>query len=172
MMSSVGGAGRPWSRGKPGANGLDVSNYASLHGMTFAEPPHLTLGERFDVSVDMRGRPQSRLWQLASGTRSRDIVARFTTIGGSLAWASVMSPLRFHVLFTGRPDREGRCVTQTIFLLRTHPGLEWLRAFGLMATLLHDDQRVLDSIDFRPAFSDADEPLKAYARVVNALGSW
>jgi len=154
------------------ANGLDVSHYASLHGMTFAEPPHLTLGERFDVSVDMRGRPQSRLWQLASGTRSRDIVARFTTIGGSLAWASVTSPLRFHVLFTGRPDREGRCVTQTIFLLRTHAGLEWLRAFGLMATLLHDDQRVLDSIDFRPAFSDADEPLKAYARVVNALGSW
>jgi len=140
--------------------------------MAFAEPPRLTTGDGFDVSVEMRGRPTSSLWRYASGTRSRDIVARFTTIGGSLAWSSVSSPLRFHVLFTGRPDREGRCVTQTIFFLRPAPGLEWVRALGLMATLLHDDRRVLDSIDFRPAFSDADAPLRAFARVVNTLGAW
>jgi phenylpropionate dioxygenase-like ring-hydroxylating dioxygenase large terminal subunit len=154
------------------ANGLDVSHYESVHGMAFTEPPQLTVGDRFDVSVHMRGRPQSRLWQWASGTRSRDIVARFTTIGGSLAWSTVMSPLRFHVLFTGRPDRAGRCITQTIFFLRTRPGVEWVRALGLMATLLHDDRRVLDTIEFRPAFSTADEPLRAFARVVNALGAW
>jgi hypothetical protein len=41
-----------------------------------------------------------------------------------------------------------------------------------MAMLLHDDRRVLDSIDFRPHFSEADAPLKAFAAVVNALGSW
>jgi len=31
---------------------------------------------------------------------------------------------------------------------------------------------VLDTIDFRPNFSAADAPLKAFAAVVNALGSW
>ena len=154
------------------ANGLDVSHYGPLHGLAFAEPPRLTVGDRFDVTLEMRGRPHSRLWRFASRTRSQDIVARFTTIGGSLAWSSVTTPLRFHVLFTGRPDREGRSVTQTIFFFRTGPGIEWVRAFGLMATLLHDDRRVLDAIEFRPAFSDADEPLKAFARVVDALGTW
>jgi hypothetical protein len=38
--------------------------------------------------------------------------------------------------------------------------------------LLRDDRRVLDSIDFRPAFAEGDEPLQAFASVVNMLGSW
>lgn len=154
------------------ANGLDLSHYESLHGMMFAEPPRLTVGDRFDVSVEMRGRPRSRLSRFASGTRTRDLVARFTTIGGSLAWSSVTSPLQFHVLFTGRPDRQGGCVTRTFFFFPAGPGLAWVRAFGLMATLLHDDRRVLDTIEFRPAFSETDEPLRAFAGVVNALGTW
>jgi phenylpropionate dioxygenase-like ring-hydroxylating dioxygenase large terminal subunit len=154
------------------ANGLDVSHYEVLHGMRFSEPPRLTVGDRFEVSVELRGRPQSRLWQFVSGTRSREIVARFTTIGGSLAWSSVFSPVRFDVVFTGRPDGEGRSITQTIFLFPTRPGLDWLRAAALMATLLHDDRRVLDRIDFRPSFSDTDAPLEAFARVVDALGAW
>jgi hypothetical protein len=63
-------------------------------------------------------------------------------------------------------------LTRTIFLLPRTPGVSWLRAFGLMAMLLHDDRRVLDTIDFRPHFSEADAPLEAFAAVVNALGSW
>jgi hypothetical protein len=84
----------------------------------------------------------------------------------------VRSPIRFDVVFTGRPDRDGGCITQTIFLFPAGPGSNWVRAFALMGTLLHDDRRILDTIDFRPAFSDADEPLKAFARVVDALGAW
>jgi hypothetical protein len=41
-----------------------------------------------------------------------------------------------------------------------------------MTMLLRDDRRVLDTIDFRPAFAAGDEPLKAFAAVVNTLGSW
>jgi hypothetical protein len=76
------------------------------------------------------------------------------------------------VIFTGRPDREGRCITRTIFLVRRRPGPEWVRALAVMGMLLHDDRRVLDAIEFQPAFSDADAPLHAFARVVNSLGSW
>lgn len=154
------------------ANGLDVSHYESLHGMAFSEAPRLSVSAPFEVSVALRGRPGSRLWRLASGTRRREIVARFTTIGGSLALSSVFSPLRFDVLFTGRPDAGGHCVTRTIFLFPGRPGPDWLRALGLMAMLLHDDRRVLDSLEFRPQFAESDEPLRAFASVVNALGAW
>ena len=153
------------------ANGLDITHYEALHGLAFAERPTLTVGQH-DVTLALRGRPRSRFWQFVSGARRADIVATFTTIGGSLAWTSVESPVRFHVLFTGRPDREGRCVTQTIFLFPVSRSLDWLRAFGTMAMLLHDDRQVLDTIDFRPDFDEADEPLRAYARVVDALGAW
>lgn len=155
------------------ANGLDLSHYEAVHGMTFTGEPRLTVAAgEYEVSVELRGRPHSRFWQIVSGTRHREIVARFTTIGGSLALSSVLSPIRFHVLFTGRPDHAGRCVTQTIFLFRTAPNAEWLRALGLMATLLHDDRRVLDTIDFRPEFAETDEPVRAFANVVDALGAW
>ena len=176
------GGGRWWSLMLPAqrirchphlvlANGLDIAHYETLHGMAFTESPHLTVGSH-EVCVTMRGRPRSRFWRLVSGTRHSDIVARFRTIGGSLAWTSVESPIRFHVLFSGRPDSRGNCVTRTIFLFPMAVNFDFARAFGLMAMLLHDDRRVLDTIDFRPDFHAADEPMKAFARVVDGLGEW
>jgi hypothetical protein len=140
--------------------------------MTFTEPATWTVDNAHQVSVQLRGRPRSRLWRWLSGTTSRDIAARFSTIGGSLAWASLTSPLRCHVLFTGRPDEHGRCVTQTFCLLPRPLGLRSIHALGVFAALLHDDRRVLDGIDFRPAFAETDAPLRAFAGVVDRLGAW
>ncbi len=154
------------------ANGLDLTHYETLHGFRFTDPARLIVSSPHQVTVEMRGRPQSRLWQAVTGTRGTDLVARFTTHGGSLAWSTVLAPIQFHVLFTGRPDRDGQCVTRTIFLLPRMPGPDWLRAFALMTLLLRDDRRILDTIDFRPQFSEMDAPLKAFAAVVNALGAW
>jgi aminopyrrolnitrin oxygenase len=153
------------------SNGLDIVHYERLHGMCLSEPPQVTLGP-CRVRLSLRGRPVSRLWQALSGSTSKDIAASFTTIGGSLAWTTVTSPLQFDVLFTGRPHGDGECLTQTIFFFPRRPGAAWLRALGLMGTLLHDDRRVLEGLDFRPAFSEADGALREYARVVNALGTW
>ena len=154
------------------ANGLDLSHYETLHGLRFTAPARLLTDSPHAVTVEMRGRAQRTFWRAVSGTWRTDLIARFTTYGGSLAWSTVIAPIRFHVLFTGRPDRQGRCVTQTIFFLPRVPGPGWARALALMTMLLHDDRRVLDTIDFRPAFADGDEPLKAFASVVNMLGSW
>jgi phenylpropionate dioxygenase-like ring-hydroxylating dioxygenase large terminal subunit len=153
------------------ANGLDVAHYDRLHGIRFEEPPRLTTGAH-TVSLSLCGRPVSRSWRVLSGTTTREIVARFTTIGGSLAWATVDAPVRFEVLFTGRPTRDGACLTQTLFFFPSRPGPRWIRALGVMVSLLHDDRRVLESLDFHPGFSETDAPLRDYARVVNALGAW
>lgn len=154
------------------ANGLDLTHYETLHGFRFAEPSRLITASAHQVTVEMRGRPQAKVWQAVSGARDCDLVARFTTYGGSLARSTVLAPIRFHVLFTGRPDSVGHCVTRTILLLPRRPGIAWVRAVAVMAMLLRDDRRVLDRLDFRPAFVDSDAPLKAFANVVNTLGSW
>jgi len=153
------------------ANGLDITHYETLHDMVFTQPPDLEVGAH-EVSVTMRGRPRSAFWRFVAGAHRGDVVARFSTIGGSLAWTTVLSPVRFHVLFSGRPDREGHCVTRTVMLFPRVLHADCLRAVGLMAMLLHDDRRVLDSIDFRPDFYAGDEPLRAFARVVDSLGAW
>jgi phenylpropionate dioxygenase-like ring-hydroxylating dioxygenase large terminal subunit len=153
------------------ANGLDITHYETLHDMTFTQPPDLEVGAH-EVSMTMRGRPRSAFWRFVAGAHRGDVIARFTTIGGSLAWTTVLSPVRFHVLFSGRPDRAGRCVTRTVMLFPRALNGDCLRAIGLMAMLLHDDRRVLDTIDFRPDFTAGDEPLRAFARVVDSLGAW
>jgi len=153
------------------ANGLDLAHYGSLHGIRLTAAPRLTI-DAHTVSVSLEGRPRSAAWRLLSGTVRRSIVARFTTIGGSLAWAAIDSPIRFEVLFTGRPAADDACLTQTIFFFPSPPGPAWGRAVGVMLSLLHDDRRVLESLDFHPAFTDADAALGAYARMVNALGAW
>jgi phenylpropionate dioxygenase-like ring-hydroxylating dioxygenase large terminal subunit len=154
------------------ANGLDLSHYATVHDMTFTESPRLTVTMPYEVSVEMRGRPRTGWWQFVSGTRRGDLAARFTTVGSSLAWSRVSHPTEFHVLFTCLPDGDGRCITQTIFLFERRLGPSWIRAFALMGMLLHDDRRVLESLDFRPQFADGDEPLRAFAGVVDGLGTW
>jgi phenylpropionate dioxygenase-like ring-hydroxylating dioxygenase large terminal subunit len=153
-------------------NGLDVTHYEALHGLQFSETPRLTTAEPYRVSVELRGRPRSPFWRLVSGTRRQEIVARFTTIGASLALSSVVSPVRFDVLFTGRPDRHGRCLTRTLVRFPGSMGPDWIRAFALMLSLLHDDRRVLERIEFRPHFAETDAPLQAFAETVNRLGAW
>jgi phenylpropionate dioxygenase-like ring-hydroxylating dioxygenase large terminal subunit len=154
------------------ANGLDLTHYEALHGMTFTEAPRLTASEPYEVSVTMRGRPRAGFWRFVAGCRKGEIAARFSTVGGSLAWATVSSPIAFHVVFTGRPDRAGGCLTQTVFLFDKPVGPTWVRGLALMGMLLHDDRRILDSMEFRNQFAERDEPLRAFADVVNRLGAW
>jgi phenylpropionate dioxygenase-like ring-hydroxylating dioxygenase large terminal subunit len=153
-------------------NGLDLSHYETLHGFAFTEAPRLTLDPPYQVTVDLRGRARSRFARLLSGAARRDLVARFTTIGGSLAWTDVFAPVRFCVLFTGQPDPLGRCVTRTFLFFPKGTFVNVLRAFGLMAALLHDDRRILDGLEFAPHFTDRDAPLRAYAELVNGLDTW
>jgi len=151
------------------ANGLDITHYDSLHGMDYSEPPQLTRPAPHRLSVSLRGRPRARWQQILTGTWARDIIARFTTIGGSMAWATVEAPLRFHMLFAGRPDVAGGCETQTVLFCEPR---HLPRAVALMYLLLHDDHRILNDIRFAPHFVESDAPLKAFAELVDSLGSW
>lgn len=151
------------------ANGLDVTHYETLHGMRFAEPPHLTAPTPFTLRLSLRGRPRTQWQQRLTGTGRCDLAASFTTFGGNLAWVTVTEPLRFHILFTGRPTSGGACETQTILFAAPH---QFPRALALMFVLLYDDRRILDSIRFTPNFTEQDAPLKAFAEVVSSLGVW
>jgi phenylpropionate dioxygenase-like ring-hydroxylating dioxygenase large terminal subunit len=150
------------------ANGLDASHFEALHGMTFTAPSRLIVEEPYRVTVTLQGRPNSARLQRVTGTVERDIAASFTTIGGNLAWASVESPVRFHVLFSGRPSEKGGCHTQTVLFLPRHP-IGFFRAFASMYILLRDDRRILDDIRFFPGFTERDAPLQAFADLVNGI---
>lgn len=151
------------------ANGLDIAHYESLHRMQFTAPPRWFAPDAYRLTLELRGRPCARWQQQITGTRQRDLIASFTTIGGNLAWATVTEPLRFDMLFSGRPVRVGGCDTQTVLFCRRR---NLLRALALMYVLLHDDHRILDDIRFTPNFTAQDAPLEAFAEVVNGLGVW
>jgi len=151
------------------ANGLDIAHYESLHRMRFTTPPRWHEVDEYRLTLEMRGRPSVRWQQLVAGTRQRDLIASFTTIGGNLAWATITEPLRFHMLFAGRPARDGGCDTQTVLFCRRR---NLPRALALMYVLLYDDHRILDGLRFTPNFTAQDAPLKAFAELVNRLGAW
>lgn len=154
------------------ANGLDVAHYEVLHGMIHATPPHLTVPAAHKLSLTLRGKPGARWQQMLTGTRRTDLAASFTTIGSSLAWATVESPLRFHMLFAARPGAHGSAETQTVLWVPKGSVRSFLRALALMYVLLYEDHRILDSLQFTPNFTAHDAPLKAFADLVNGLGTW
>lgn len=154
------------------ANGLDATHYEALHRMRFTAPPQLRATEDYRLTLELRGQPSARWQQRLTGTRRRDLVASFTTIGSSLAWATVSEPLRFHMLFAARPARNGGAETQTVLFFLPGERHNFPRVLALMYVLLYDDHRILDNIDFTPNFTARDAPLQAFAELVNRLGAW
>lgn len=149
-------------------NGLDVSHYEPLHGLAFTRDPEVTVGAA-SVKVAFSARPKSRLWRFLTGTMRRDIEATFTSSGGNLALAEVFQPLRFSVLFAAQPAKPGQARTQTVFFFPRGYALRLIRAGLVMANLLRDDRRVLESLKFKPEFTAGDSALAAFANSVEAL---
>lgn len=154
------------------ANGLDSTHFEPLHKMQLAKPPIFEVNFPYRVTLALAGRPQSNLARYVTGSRRVNFEATFTTIGGNLAWVTVDQPLHFHVLFSGKPSSQGGCDTQTLFFFPNRLSWRWLQAFALMMVLLYDDHRILDDIDFRPAFVETDGALRAFVDLVNEMKVW
>ncbi|MDH3583769.1 MAG: Rieske 2Fe-2S domain-containing protein [Phycisphaerae bacterium] len=152
-------------------NGLDLIHFESLHGMRFTQEPTIDTPGEHRIDIQLRGHPRSRVIRWLTGTRRRDIIASFTTVGGNLAISSVTSPLRMHVLFAAQPTEHGHALTQTIWFLPRGLGLAKARAVLLMSSLLHDDRKILERMDFHPSFAEADAPLRRFAEDVEAMGT-
>jgi hypothetical protein len=160
------------------ANGLDIIHYEALHDLAFSTPPQLVIEDPYQITLALQGRPRSRILQRLTGTQHRDVVASFTTIGGNLAWVKVLEPVRFYILFTGRPvtkaekaDKVG-CQTQTLLFLPAEARLRFFQVVTLLYALLHQDHRVLNDLSFSPGFIERDMGLKAFVEVVNAMEVW
>lgn len=153
-------------------NGLDTRHLEALHGMRLTGPPRFCATGDLGLTAIVQGRPNSGLLRRITGSYRQDIVARFSTIGGNLAWASVEQPVTFEVLFTGQPGKQGGCKTQMIVFLPKEASLNPLKALALLYLLLHRDRRILEGLDFHPGFADCDEPLRRFSDIVNRMPTW
>jgi hypothetical protein len=120
----------------------------------------------------MQGKPRSGWLQSLTSSRFQDIQASFATIGGHLAWVTVQAPFHFYILFSGRLSAKGGCDTQVVFLFPKGTGVRFIQALALMYVLLHDDHRVLETLAFRPGFTEADTALRLFAETVNRIPTW
>lgn len=153
------------------ANGLDATHFEALHGMDFSEPPRLTVHDGVRISLHLKGRPRSPRLRALTGSGNRDVVASFTTLGASLAWAEVLEPVYFCTLFSALPTPEGHCEPAVVAFLPRRPDLA-LRATSLMYTLLRDDDKVLNDIQFLPGYTERDAAFETFARAVDAMETW
>lgn len=147
-------------------NGLDTTHLETLHGMQFTAAPRIVAEPPYRVSSIVEGHPRSSALRRLTGT----IRATFTTTGGNLAWAAIEQRAPFHVLFSAQPVAGGSRTQMLAFLPRGPSGA--VRALALLYTLLHNDRRVLESLDFQPRFTAQDQGLAAMAEAVNACGVW
>jgi len=154
------------------ANGLDIPHLKALHGLVPAAPPTLIANRPYQLTVELQGKPRSPWLQYLTGSRQRDFVANFTTIGASLAWVAFQAPVRFHVLFSGRPAPQGGCQTQTVLFFPVDFGRHYFQAAALMFALLHDDRRILDGLNFLPGFTENDGVLEKFVNQVNGMNTW
>ncbi len=153
------------------ANGLDVGHFSALHGMEL-ERSELRNKPPFSVEVTLVGRPISKIMKFLTGAVHKNIEASFETIGGNIALATVRSPVRFAMMFTGNVSTVGHCDTHTIAFLPKRIFPDFPRALISMYVLLHDDRRILDDIEFSPGFAETDKPLVKFVEVVNQMKTW
>jgi hypothetical protein len=151
-------------------NGLDADHFEALHGLKFSRPPILR-DTPHGLALDIAGRPTSRRLQLLTGSRHRDLEASFTTIGGNIAFLAIRAPLTFEVLFTGLPIGRA-CQTQTLLFLPRNYALRIVRALVILYTVLADDRRILDHLNFHPGWTERDEPMRRFAEKVDQMETW
>jgi phenylpropionate dioxygenase-like ring-hydroxylating dioxygenase large terminal subunit len=164
------------------ANGLDVEHYRTVHRLDFVRPPLVEEPDPFRVRIrlELRLRPEglpARGLRLLAG---EVFSATFTTWGGSMATIEGRAgrvPLL--VLFTHRPDGDGASASQTFLFRPRRAGLARLASIpmltvvqALMAYVLSGDRAVLERVQFRPGLVEADAPLAAFIRQVNAMPSF
>ena len=150
-------------------NGLDARHFSALHGMDVTETPSLEKLDDHRLRLHLRGRPSNRWMRRLIGLGQQDIIATFTTIGSNIAWASVERPIPLHVLFSARPELDGKSMTQTVFYLPRGFGLRESRAVLPMMSLLHSDRQILEGLDFHRGFTAADEPFRCFVELVDAM---
>ncbi len=152
-------------------NGLDVGHLSSLHDVDIVQAK-IDQTDEFSVHASWKGQFRSKFTRLLVDPSSKGIQANFTTIGGNLAIAKVYSPIKFSMLFAGKGTSKGFCETQTVVFMPTKIFPDRLRVMFFMYYLLHQDQRILDDIEFKPDFTDADVGYKLFSQVVNQMEVW
>ncbi len=151
------------------ANGLDITHLDKLHGLAFTDAATLEQIDTHSLQLTIKGRPRSKWVRWITATRRADVEARFTTHGSSIAWLTFLRPVRFHTVFTARPDATGQTQTQTIVFVPKGFGLQPLRCAATLVSVLHADRAILNSIQFRPAFAHSDDALRAFAKLINQM---
>jgi phenylpropionate dioxygenase-like ring-hydroxylating dioxygenase large terminal subunit len=151
-------------------NGLDVTHLAPLHGLRAESAPAIAESSPTRFAIDVHLRIGASALRRALGLAGSTARWRFTAIGPSLAWVTVTAPIRFELLLTARPLRDGGCATKSLFFLPRWTTLA--RALPMMATVTWADRMVLEGLEFRPGFVGADALFEFYARMVDALPEW
>jgi phenylpropionate dioxygenase-like ring-hydroxylating dioxygenase large terminal subunit len=151
------------------ANGLDATHLDKLHGLDFTAEPTLRQLDAHTLQLAIRGRPRSRWLRAITRTHRIDVQATFTTFGSSIAWLTFTAPIRFHVVFTARPDAQGQTDTRTIIYLPRGLGWRAGRAAVTLLTVLHADRPVLNAIRFHRGFTESDHAQARFAELVDTM---
>ena len=151
-------------------NGLDVTHVVPVHRFRFERDPLIEQAPPHRLAVQVQARFDTTLLRRLVGIARRSAAWRFTTIGPSLAWVTVTSPISFELVWAARPLPDGGCSTQTIFFLP-----RWataVRALPMMVATTWADRRILNGLEFRPGFVASDAVFARYAELVEAMPEW
>lgn len=149
-------------------NGLDISHFSTLHGMRVTDSGFDRIN-KYSVQTNFTGYPEKKWQSILSGSNSNlPINAEFQSYGGHLAVARVTSPINFQMIFTGNALESGYCSTQVIAFL-PRGSIPFARALFSMYVLLHDDRKILESIDFRENLVSSDGAFKEFMDTIESL---
>ncbi|MEK6828144.1 MAG: Rieske 2Fe-2S domain-containing protein [Nanoarchaeota archaeon] len=153
------------------ANGMDVTHFDALHALNIMPNSRLKLNKPYKLTVEMEGYPKSKVLQRIVGANEKcHIKVRSSTIGGHMAWLEVLEPIRYYVLFTARHSNDNGAITNVFFFAPR--GLKIIKSIIATHFLLHDDRKILDTLDFHPSFAEEDKALKEFYKIVNNMKSW
>lgn len=151
-------------------NGLDFTHVGPVHRFQLLEDPAVEAEPPFRLSASVHGRFRPTLLRRLLRLSGVTACWRFTTVGPSLAWLKVESPIRFELLWAGRPLPDGSCAAQTVFFLPERRAI--VRALPMMIATTWHDRVALRGLEFRPGFVRSDAVFQRYARLVESMPEW
>ena len=153
------------------ANGMDVTHFDALHGLNIKPNSRIKVTRPYKLTVEMEGYPKSKLLQKIVGANKKcQIKVRSNTIGGHIAWLEVLQPIKYYVLFTARHSNDNGAITNVFFF--APKGFKLILSIIVTHFLLHDDRKILDTLEFHPSFTEDDRALQEFYNIVNNMKTW
>lgn len=163
------------------SNGLDITHWKYVHGMEFIKPPQIENVSEYHIRAQFHFliKPINIWNRIVCTLYGNRLFLDYNVYGGSVCLVKgIINNKSIDVLFSSSPLENGKSIARVTFIFKNLGFFQktfklyyfqFIKRFIMLKSVLHNDNKILSSIDYHPGFTHKDKGLIKVVKQVNNL---